>query len=279
MEATARDVIPLPDPKPHFEVVTITPEIAGNLLSRNTQNRPLSEARVQKYAREMTEGRWLMNGEPILFDRHGKLINGQHRLYACIRSGVSFECVVGQGLGDDVFPTLDQHGKRTIADVLSIDGEASGHVLAAAVTRIWKYERGILTRTGMDSRPSTQEARETLARHPGIRESMPHGAKMGNLVSRSLMTFCHYIFSAKNPELAEWFMEALGSGADIGKTDPVFHLRRRLIEDRAGKARLPEKEVIALTFKTWNATRAGREVRALRWRGTGPTAEPFPKVM
>jgi hypothetical protein len=56
----------------------------------------------------------------------------------------------------------------------------------------------------------------------------------------------------------------------------VLLLRNRLIENKTAKTRLKMDEVIALVTKAWNIRRSGRRVRNLSWRGTGPTAEPFP---
>lgn len=72
-------------------VVTVTPEMAELMLAKNQSNRRIKEPRVELYARAMTDGRWHLNGEPVVFDTSGGLRSGQHRLLSCIRSGVGLE--------------------------------------------------------------------------------------------------------------------------------------------------------------------------------------------
>jgi hypothetical protein len=69
----------------------VTPELAKQWLEANTHNRPLSEELVIAYMVDMLDGRWQYNGDAIRFDHTGRLIDGQHRLHACIEAGVPFE--------------------------------------------------------------------------------------------------------------------------------------------------------------------------------------------
>lgn len=73
----------------------ITPVKAAEYLALNKNNRKLNEATVERYVNMMSKGEWIMNGEPICFDRYGNLVNGQHRLTAIIRfgGGGSYECI------------------------------------------------------------------------------------------------------------------------------------------------------------------------------------------
>ena len=47
-------------------VYLVTPVHAARLLENNSCNRALSEKTVSKYAKQMAEGKWQMNGEPII---------------------------------------------------------------------------------------------------------------------------------------------------------------------------------------------------------------------
>lgn len=71
--------------------VTITPEKAKTLLVMNTKNRKLSRKLVQKYASDMAAGRWPYNGDPIRVSVSNVLLDGQHRLEACIAAAPSAE--------------------------------------------------------------------------------------------------------------------------------------------------------------------------------------------
>lgn len=65
---------------------------------------------------EMQDGKWKLNGKTICFDRTGRLLNGQHRLSAVVRSGVSLTTVVVRGLDPALVPAKDddeQNARQT----------------------------------------------------------------------------------------------------------------------------------------------------------------------
>lgn len=74
--------------------ILITPSIATEWLTRNTDNQPLSPDRVKAYARDMAAGRWLPGHARVVIGRGGILCNGQHTLSAIVLSGVSVLCSV-----------------------------------------------------------------------------------------------------------------------------------------------------------------------------------------
>lgn len=76
-------------------VENITPEIAKNYLAMNCDNnRRIQQRRVDVYAEMMKAGEWKLNGEGIHFDSNGHLLNGQHRLSAIVKSGVTVQMLV-----------------------------------------------------------------------------------------------------------------------------------------------------------------------------------------
>jgi len=103
------------------EVRTITPTVAESILATSNGNRTWKTAKLNSYARDMTAGNWTTNGEPIIIDVHGVLIDGHHRLTACIKSGVPFETLVVWGAPVDAQKTIDMGASRTAADVLQLN--------------------------------------------------------------------------------------------------------------------------------------------------------------
>jgi hypothetical protein len=65
---------------------TITPQQAEQLLRRNRPgaNRKVQLSTVQYYGHQMRAGEWPKTGQPLIFDEHGVLIDGQHRLWGCL---------------------------------------------------------------------------------------------------------------------------------------------------------------------------------------------------
>ena len=72
-------------------VEDLTPNKAEKYLKSNTQNRKLNQRRVDVYKNDMINGRWKQNGIPIIIGDDGILKDGQHRLSACIRSGITLK--------------------------------------------------------------------------------------------------------------------------------------------------------------------------------------------
>lgn len=94
-----------------LSIELITPKLADEYLARNTNNyRKINHANVKKYAEDMKEGKWEENAEPISFSPSGVLLNGQHRLAAIVKSGVSVNMVVARDVDAHIF---DIQGKRT----------------------------------------------------------------------------------------------------------------------------------------------------------------------
>lgn len=102
--------------------IEITPQKASEMLERNTRNRKVNEKHVSFLARQMTGGDWIQNGDSIRFDLNGNLIDGQHRLWAIIKSKKTMNFIVVSGLASESFSTIDTGKTRNGHDVLSIEG-------------------------------------------------------------------------------------------------------------------------------------------------------------
>lgn len=82
----------------------ISPEIATEMLKHNTRNyrKKIREEIVSRYADDMKTGRWVENGETIVFHKDGSLADGQHRLHAIVRSGQTITMLVVYDVPDDI---------------------------------------------------------------------------------------------------------------------------------------------------------------------------------
>lgn len=103
-------------------LVTITPEIAERLLKSNVNNRPINTSRVKALAQDMALGKWGLNGETIKIYNDGTLADGQHRLSACVMSGVPFQTYIVRNLQKEVLPTIDCGEKRSLVHSLKMKG-------------------------------------------------------------------------------------------------------------------------------------------------------------
>ena len=110
------------------EVISITPEMAKEMLSKNNTNRRIRNRRVSLYADQMKKGNWHLTGQTITIAKDGTLLDGQHRLSAIIEAGVPVEFLVVSDI--DPAPTYDCGLPRSMTDRLYLSGiNAPVHVL------------------------------------------------------------------------------------------------------------------------------------------------------
>ena len=98
------------------EVVTINAKIAQQWITKHDslpppegqqKNRKVDDNLVDRYAHQMKKGLWDVNGEGIIIAESGRLLNGQHRLHAVIKSGKTIQSVVIYGVEEEAFKTID----------------------------------------------------------------------------------------------------------------------------------------------------------------------------
>lgn len=253
----------------------ITPELAVVWLKRNDANRLPSRATILKYAAEMKALTWTLNSCAVTFSPGGVLLNGQNRLHACVQSGTPFPSLVIFGMPEETFLNEDTARRRSRKDRLDIGGEERTGVLADAIGWLFAWQENALSRVGQPNPSPAQEA-ALIEKHPGLRRSVDFVSKngFGTLGKLGMFAMLHYVASRKDEALADLFFEALGRGAALSETDPVYHLRKKMIDDRVSTRKMSRPEKVAYVIKAWNLTKAGKRCRSrLKW---GP-ADGFPR--
>lgn len=109
------------DETPYTTEVLITPEMAAALLKKNSINRPLRTKRAEFYAQQMRDGSWTISESAICVSPDGRLLNGQHRLKACILAGIPFRSIVRYNVPLSEYQNMDAGMPRTDGDALGID--------------------------------------------------------------------------------------------------------------------------------------------------------------
>jgi hypothetical protein len=225
----------------------------------------------------MAAGDFELTGETIIFDTKWNLINGQHRLNACIVAKKPFQAVVVQGVAPRVYHRIDSGERRRAADWMHHLGEDNAKVMAAALRIIWTFDQGSLCSS--KEYPSNDEIKHTLDHHPEIRQfNTSTFAKSVKGMPGSLTMALRYILGMGDKKLAAKFFEQLATGEGLTKQNPVLFLRERLMAAQ-GRNRLSQLECAALAVKTWNAFIGGGEFSPhhLRYR-TGKNGEEFPLI-
>lgn len=132
------------------DIVKITPEMAkemwvkhSNLLAENYgKQRDIREKVVDLYAKEMEEVRWKQNGQSIVFDENGFIVDGQNRIKGIIKSNTTQEIVVVRGVSIDVIDTIDIGNRRSTESSLQILADAYEKGAAGVVKFRLQLDRG-----------------------------------------------------------------------------------------------------------------------------------------
>lgn len=234
----------------NMQIETITPALAAEYLKLNTHNRTCSSRRVYELAGAMKRGEWMYNGDAIRFSIDGVLLDGQGRLKACIAANVSFTTLVVRNLPKETFKTMDLGKKRSMADVLSIEGEKNTNLLARALRILTYYEGGVYN--GMLITP--QQLDECLRRHPGLRDWITYGTSLKKVTRHAgiVVAIC-YLGSLTRPHLAKKFIQHLIDGAGLEKGSPALTLRERMQHDRQATSKMSPSYAAQLVIHGYNA--------------------------
>ena len=241
--------------KAGYGVERITPPMAKEWLKKNERNRPLRRTIVSSYADAMRSREWKLNYDPIRFNGDGGLIDGQHRLAAVVESGVSINSLVVRGMSDETFSTFDQGLRRTVSDIMALSGEQYYAALGSALRWMW------LIKSGKKGRIRAVLAEKILADNPGLRESLKFVVQEGfnALWSAGTAATLYYLMSQKDKKLATDFFHRLGSGEDLKKGEPLWHLRNSLLRNRNkfGATRFTQDSLVTFCIRAWNSYRTG----------------------
>jgi len=266
--------------------VRITPSIALQWLKRNGSNRPFSRDAARALAAEMSSGYWRENGESIIFDTDGVLVDGQHRLQAVLNSTHEYHVPVITGVAAEVRPTVDTGKKRSGAANLQMSGEKNASTLSSALL-LWRgysaHDVRVMTHPAQgvpERRTSIPRIMEYLEQVPGIREAVSvslslrpsgHGRALVPS-SEAAMIWLAITQSGASKDRANQFLGCVLSGFNLPEDSPIVGLRRRLIDSLRPGLRMDKRERLALVLKTWQLWSTGQTRKIIKWEPT----EPFP---
>ncbi len=258
------------------EAVYVTPEMAELFLKYNTKNRRISNAVNLRYAQAMHAGHWKFNGEPIVFSNQGRLLDGQNRLKAIVRSGMTIPMMIIYGIEEETFRTMDLGSKRTTGQILQILNNKDGNVLAATLrlAYIYLYIDARMMQFGTDS-IYNEVLLNLLVRYPQIKDSVNKSRPARNLCSRTIVSFCHFVFSLRSQREADLFISQVVTGENLQSGAPALTLRNFLIQVKGENSKPSSKSIVAVFIKAWNYFRNGKTVKSLKWR----ESEEFPEVI
>lgn len=235
-------------------VMTITPEMASAILDKyNLGNRSKKPGKIDSYALDINDNKWLVTGDTIKFSNRGLLRDGQNRLLACARAGKPFRTHVVFGVDDAAFSKMDQGRNRSGGDVLQIAGYKDTNSLSAAVR--WTH----LLENGRVKQRDTLSPDEILhlvqERYQALPDFLQQAGRIYSTTGqpKGVVAALLYMFYKKSPsKYAEWAM-AWEKGQDGGKFRSMSVATKRIQEIKSASfGRVHDAVRAALLVKAWN---------------------------
>lgn len=274
----------------HSYTVLITPDLAKEWTETFSYKyqRPISKGVVRRWAREMSEGKWLsgMDLHMAVVDGTGKryLVNGYHRLNAIIESGLSQQFTVVEHVAPneasvhEIYSVMDMQKKRTDEDSLRYLGLEE------------KYNMNHRESKALGSAIRVIEARFLQVHHDDIASrEMPDKAikwspymsqyinaigdipaDLKGIMSRQIVVGVGLVTVRYCPEKAIPFWNGVCQDNEISITDPRKLIRRWLIANPSNNTRSNTKRSLdthayALYIATaWNNWFLDRSIAQLK---------------
>lgn len=230
----------------------VTSELATFWLERNTRNRALRQSVVNKYAADMRAGRWMPSPDAVAFDTNNAIIEGQHRLWAVIESGVTVRMLVVFGLAPETINVLGDHLRRNLQDITKIRRPGM-HVstLYAAITNML-IQTSIIANSVDRTRARENVTRavqiEMMDRHVTaieftVRDAF-RSATMRSITVAAVMTPVTRAYYTQDRERLRQFGKAMLSGmVEAPEDQAAIMLRNVLLRAQQGNAR-PVGEIV-----------------------------------
>jgi hypothetical protein len=206
----------------------ITPSKAIKYLETvdTSKQRPLKQSKIDDYAVSMARGHWVVTHQGIAFDDDGNLCDGQHRLHAVVKSGVTIRTQVTRNLTQKqndlfTFDAIDQGVKRNVGEQMHVRyGVANANQTAAAAKKIVHLciGKNPVMSVAMTVAVWRLYEKEIAACIQALRptKTMLHAPILGSAA------FC----MRPGGENVMRFIEKVGSGEDLKSGDPALTFRQ-----------------------------------------------------
>ena len=249
-------------------------------------NRNISLPVVKSYALSMKQGKWMLNGEPIVFDVDGVLLNGHHRLHAIIMADVPVQTFVTRGVEPESFTTFDCGRHRTVGQLIGMQGIKNYNTISSTVATSFKLANNLLVgeHTGVDKRHGHTNTMmielfnsdRNLYIEAGnfavvvrARCNILENSIVGG-VTHFLVRYGHYDIEF----VKDFFLKVCSY--DTCEDNTLNMLRKRICENKGAVKKLQRSVLVALLIKTWNAYVTGKTIKCLRFN---PDVEEYPKFI
>jgi len=239
----------------------ITPAMAVEILTNyNSHNRKLTKRRWEKLLSKFQRGKYRFNGETVVFDENGILVDGQHRIQAIAEGEEAVLLLVIREVLSEVFSTHGQAGVRTQADVLSVSD--SKNVAIRRTALVWHHK--LLTSIDSVQAPNidNEVIQEYEDRTPKIKESAQYAFESKDVcdIPSGVLALLHFMVMEADPIEGEKFLSKFVQGLMVssGSWEEILRTKcRTMLSGDApsmGNVDLVRK-ILAYTFEAFNNSR------------------------
>lgn len=269
-----------------FERVLVTPELAAKLLNLNTANRPIRTAEVDLWKEVIERGAWHYTHQGIAIDSDGVLQDGQHRLSAVVKSGVSVTLQISVGMPPENFNAIDNGLRRTFGDVAFKFGFLNPSKVGSVARMLLIYNEYPMRQ--FSSKVNNAEVAEFLSRsfkgselmvgekvHLAVNEAQTHWQYYRiNTTAFATVVFKLWELLGEDDLKVNEFLEGLRSGANLSDEDSRLALRR-VVQSPTNKSPRTATNHLALTVKAFNRFVQDKPTKVLAYRSK---VEDMPKI-
>ena len=254
-----------------FEVKYISPEVAEKMLATNPNNRKINHNRVVSLANQMRLGKWQLNGESIIVSDTGKLLDGQHRLWAILDYGAPVQMCVASGVPDDSFQTIDTGRPRSSSDIAGMLGIANANLAMSSSALIWRLYYGEVVTANCPPQFSMKvyERYQSIERWATIVSGWGGQVVLAPSTLVCALTYLEEIANA--PLLAKRFASGIYKGESMAEGDPVLTLRNRVIQMRIQRKPISAPATWSLIARTLTSLERGEQLLRLNVEVLGGT--------
>ena len=248
----------------------IDKDSAEKILAAMTEDqRSVKESAVRGMVAEMLAGNWGISNDALVKTKSGVWLNGQHRLWAVVRSNKPQSFIVmtiPDATSSKALSIMDCGSIRSIADVAQMLNGIKYAQASAGVARLFMgYERSLLTVQGnyASSNRTAQEKFVSREMILGFIKSNAAAIEYSCSVATLLNTehgligvtgaaFLHYVVSKKySVKMADQFLNVLFTGRGDG-FECVDPFRKALVKNMNSVKKIPSAVKTASIFKAFD---------------------------
>ena len=261
------------------ELRLITKSIAEQMLKRNFNNRRITDSHVEFLSQQMIKGQWLFDGQPIRFTTDGRLLDGQHRLSAVVKSDTSQQFLIVTGIESNAFKVMDTGRVRNAGDVLSIEGVSSYTNVAATIKSILNHKSGLNSKGGESHKTTNTDILNFFNDNKSIEQMVVDNTKLyisfNRVLPLSIISSMMFLMNEKNAVYSESFWKKVCNGTGLEDGSPIKALRDKLINDKLSKTKMTIRDKRAVIIKAWNFYRLDKKIKLLKFDSD---REKFPLI-